>query len=250
MTNKRFANSKKNKKKEKGFFARCFTLFLRCLLIFFIGSVLQVLLYRWMPPLITPIMVFDKVKSFFEKEKEFNLRYDWTPIDEISPYMTLAVIASEDQRFADHFGFDIKAIEEAFKENMEGGRIRGASTISQQVAKNLFLWPSRDYFRKALEAYYTFLMEILWSKQRIVEMYVNIAEMGYGIYGVQSASEIFYKKDAKNLTRNETALLAAVLPNPKRFSVKNPSGYILGRRNWVVRQMYQLGDVKYLEKLK
>jgi monofunctional glycosyltransferase len=101
-----------------------------------------------------------------------------------------------------------------------------------------------------LEAYYTLLMEILWSKQRIVEMYVNIAEMGYGIYGVQSASDIFYKKDAINLTRNETALLAAVLPNPKRFSVKNPSGYVLGRRNWIVRQMYQLGDVKYLEKLK
>lgn len=250
MSDKMFSNRKRNKRKKKGLFSRVFTFLFRSLLIFFLGSVLQVLFYKWMPPLITPIMVFDKVESFFDAEKKFDLRYEWASIDKISPYMALAVIASEDQKFADHFGFDVKAIEEAIKENKEGGRIRGASTITQQVAKNLFLWPSRDYFRKALEAYYTLLLEIFWSKQRIVEMYVNIAEMGYGIYGVQSASEVFYKKDAINLNRNEAALIAAVLPNPKRFSVNNPSGYILGRRNWIVRQMYQLGDVKYLEKLK
>lgn len=250
MSERRSKNFRNKKTKKKGLLRRSFTFLYRLFVIFFVASILQVLIFKWLPPIITPIMVFDKVESFFEKEKEFDLQYQWKPIEEISPYMALAVIASEDQRFAEHFGFDVKAIEEAMRENKKGGRVRGASTITQQVAKNLFLWPSKDYFRKGLEAYYTLLMEIFWSKQRIVEMYVNIAEMGYGVYGVNSAAEVFYNKDSKSLNRNETALIAAVLPNPKKFSVKNPSGYIIGRRGWIVRQMYQLGDVKYLEKLK
>lgn len=244
------SDRKKSKKsKKKGFIKRSFRLIGRLLLIFLIGSVLQVLIFKWLPPFFTPVMLFEKLDGMWEKERQYNLKYKWTPIEEISPYMVLAVIAAEDQRFADHFGVDFKAIEEAIEDNRKGRRIlRGGSTITQQVAKNLFLWPGRDYFRKGLEAYYSLLIELLWSKQRIAEMYVNIAEMGYGIYGVQSASNIFYNKAAISLTRNEAALLAAVLPNPKRFSAKKPSEYVIGRRNWIVKQMYQLGDKKYLEK--
>lgn len=221
----------------------------RLLLVFFFASILQVLIFKWLPPFFTPVMMFEKLDGMFESERQYNLKYKWVPVEEISPFMILAVIAAEDQRFAEHNGVDFKAIEKAIEDNRKGGRIRGGSTITQQVAKNLFLWPGRDYVRKGLEAYYAVLIEFFWSKQRIAEVYVNIAEMGYGIYGVQSASNIFYNKDAIALTRNEAALLAAVLPNPKRFSAKKPSEYILGRRNWIVKQMYQIGDKKYLEKI-
>lgn len=240
---------KKKKRNKKGIVSRSLRFVGRLLLVFFFGSILQVLVFKWLPPFFTPVMLVEKLEGMFEKERQYNLKYKWAPIEKISPYMVLAVIASEDQGFADHFGVDIKAIEKAMEDNKRGRRLRGGSTITQQVAKNLFLWQGRDYFRKALEAYYTVLIELFWSKQRIAEMYVNIAEMGYGIYGVQSASNIFYNKDAIALTRNEAALLAAVLPNPKRFSAKKPSEYIIGRRNWIVKQMYQIGDKKYLEKI-
>ena len=242
--------SKGKKKTKRGSWVKkTFRFFFRCIIVFLIASVLQVLLFKWVPPLFTPIMFFDKISTYAVGSQRFDLKYKWRSMDEISPYMPLAVIAAEDQRFPDHFGLDLKAIEEAIKDNKKGKRVRGGSTITQQVAKNLFLWPSRDYFRKGLEAYYTLLIELLWSKQRIVEVYVNIAEMGYGVYGIEAASEVFFKKEAKKITKIEAALIAAVLPNPKKFSAKNPSAYIQGRKSWIVRQMNQLGGVGFLEKL-
>lgn len=240
-------NNRTPKKRSLG--SRFLRFMLRFLLVFFIASILQVLLYKWLPPLYTPKMVFDQVENYLNLSEPIDIRYQWRSFSRISPYMALAVIAAEDQRFPDHFGLDLKAIEDALKYNKKGQKIRGASTITQQVAKNLFLWPNRDYLRKGLEAYYALLIELFWSKQRIVEMYVNIAEMGYGIYGVEAASKIFYEKDSKKINRYEAALLAAVLPNPKRFSAKNPSGYILRRRDWILRQMRQLGDLQLLERL-
>ena len=162
---------------------------------------------------------------------------DWESLSNISPNMRLAVIGSEDQLFYDHFGFDLTAIKKAIRNNEKGRRLKGGSTISQQTAKNAFLLPHRNYFRKGLEAYFTLLIELLWSKERIIEVYLNVIEFGNGIYGVEAASQQYFKKPASKLTRGEAALLAAVLPNPIRYRVDKPSSYILRRKNWIKRQM-------------
>ncbi|CAN5141877.1 hypothetical protein BH23BAC1_BH23BAC1_01350 [soil metagenome] len=181
--------------------------------------------------------------------KSSEIHYKWRSYEEISKFFPLAVIAAEDQRFPEHFGFDFKAIETAIKDNQNGARIRGGSTISQQVAKNLFCWPQRNYLRKAIESYYTVLIELLWNKKRILEVYINIAELGPQIYGVESAANFYFKKSASGLTRDEAALLAAVLPSPRRYSAINPTPYMVNRREWIKKQMYQLGDKKYLKQL-
>ena len=170
----------------------------------------------------------------------------WVPGTEISPHVALAVVAAEDQRFPDHWGLDPEAIGDALEEGRQGGRKRGASTITQQVAKNLFLWPGHSYVRKALEAGLALSLEALWSKERILEVYLNIAEFGDGVFGVEAASRRFFGKPASGLTREESALLAAVLPSPRRFRVDRPSAYVRTRQAWILKQMDQLGGPAFL----
>jgi monofunctional biosynthetic peptidoglycan transglycosylase len=174
--------------------------------------------------------------------------YRWISMDRISPHAALAVIASEDQNFFDHWGLDVKAIADAFKDNRARKRPRGASTISQQVVKNLFLWPGRSYVRKGIEVYFTLLMEILWSKNRILEVYLNIAEMGTGVFGVEAASQHFFHKPAARLNRREAATLAAVLPSPRRMSADRPSDYVIQRTWQIIEQMDALGGSGFLER--
>jgi monofunctional biosynthetic peptidoglycan transglycosylase len=172
--------------------------------------------------------------------------YRWTPYAQISRHAKLAVIAAEDQKFAVHPGFDFEAIDKALQSNAQGRRIRGASTISQQVAKNLFLWKGQNWLRKGLEVWFTLLIEGMWPKQRILEVYLNVAEFGPGIYGVGAAAPRFFRKPPAALTRSQAALLAAVLPNPRRYSVARPSPYVLRRQAWIVAQMNALGGKEYM----
>jgi monofunctional biosynthetic peptidoglycan transglycosylase len=194
-------------------------------------------------------MVLAKASAVLEGDRDFQLHYRWVPWEDISAPMKLAVVAAEDQLFARHLGFDLKAIEKAFEHNQGSKRIRGASTISQQTAKNLFLYPGRSYFRKGLEAYFTALIELFWPKQRILEVYLNIAQFGGGIYGVAEASRLFFGKPASRISGREAALLAAVLPNPVLLRADRPSSYVERRRQWILRQMGQLGGTEYLEEL-
>ncbi len=176
------------------------------------------------------------------------MKKDWTSLDEISPNMQLAVICSEDQNFFQHHGFDFNAIEKAMEHNEKHKRVRGASTISQQTAKNVFLYDGRNWIRKGFEVYFTFLIEVFWSKQRILEMYLNVIEFGDGIYGAEAASEEYFHIPAKKLSRAQAALLAAVLPNPRKYSAKNPSAYIRKRQQWILEQMTNWGELPDEEK--
>jgi monofunctional biosynthetic peptidoglycan transglycosylase len=178
-----------------------------------------------------------------------SIQYRWVDWPQISPHIKVAVIASEDQTFFSHHGFDFKSINDALEDRERGRRIRGASTLSQQVAKNLFLWPGQSWIRKGLEAYFTVVIETLWPKQRILEMYVNLAEFGSGVFGVGAASEIYFKKPAARLTASDAALLAAVLPSPKRMKVRAPSRYVRSRQEWILGQMRGLGGVSLLQQL-
>ena len=180
-----------------------------------------------------------------QSNKKIILKHDWVPIEEISKNLQIAVICSEDQNFLIHNGFDVEAIEKAIDHNKKGKRIRGASSISQQTAKNVFLWPQRSWFRKGLEVYFTFLIELFWSKERIMEVYLNSIEMGNGIYGVEEASKYWFKKPAIKLNRNEAAAIAAILPNPLRFKANPATNYIQRRKNWIVRQMNFYGPLNY-----
>ena len=175
--------------------------------------------------------------------RSLKLSHDWEPLENISPSLPVAVMASEDARFLEHHGFDYKAIEHAAKRNREHPEKRklGASTISQQTAKNVFLWPGRSWTRKGFEAYFTVLIEALWPKQRIMEVYLNSIEMGEGIYGAQAVAEEHFGKDAKDLTRSECALIAATLPNPRKFSSKSPSTYMLKRQSRILKEMKFVG---------
>jgi len=235
------------KKKIKTFFNKIKILALKLLLVFFLFSLLQVLLLKWIDPLISSVM-FQREFNLFSSDKK-PIRYQWYDYDDISNEITLAVIASEDQNFPSHFGFDFEQIGKAFKEKNKRGSLRGASTITQQVAKNLFLWEGKSFIRKGFEAYYTILIEVFWSKRRIMEIYINIAEMGDNIFGVGIVSKIYLKKIPAKLTKQESALIAAVLPNPKKFSVKNPSVYVRKRQAWILEQMRLLGGVSYIKNL-
>lgn len=194
-------------------------------------------------------MVSDRVGAMWAGDFAYRNRYDWVPLEKISPQAALAVIASEDQRFPFHAGFDFESIREAVRDNAKGGKVRGASTLTQQVAKNLFLWKGRSWVRKGLEAGLTGLIELLWPKERILEMYLNIAEFGPGTYGVQAAAQRFYGKDAAHLTRREAATLAAVLPAPKRWRVDAPSPRVQRRRDAIMTQMRLLGGATFLRRL-
>ena len=204
---------------------------------FFLFSFFLVLIFKWVPLPFTPLMAI----RYFEHPDE-EIKHDWVPIEEISKNLQLAVICSEDQNFENHSGFDIEAIQKAIENNKKGKRVRGASTISQQTAKNAFLWPGRNYVRKGLEAYFTFLMELLWSKERILEVYLNSIEMGKGVYGAQAAAKSWFGKDVANLNPNEAAAIAAILPNPREYRANPASNYIIGRKNWITQQMKYYGE--------
>jgi len=206
-------------------------------LFLFIGQFVYILVLKWIDPPIT----LTQLGSLLSGE---GLKRDQVRLDEMSPNIRLAVIASEDQVFPDHNGFDFRSIKKAMAYNQKKpGRIRGASTISQQVAKNVFLWQGRSWFRKGLEVYFTFMIELIWGKRRILEVYLNVAEMGKGIYGAEAASRAYFGKPAKNLTGREAAMIAASLPNPVYYTVKPLSRYVSVRSGWVMRQMNNLeGD--------
>ncbi len=216
---------------------------------FFIGtSLILVLVLRSVPLPASSVIAQQWIMAVWRGESA-AFRYDWISYADISPNVALAVLAAEDQRFPDHQGFDFVEIKQTIKRLREGRSVRGASTLSQQVAKNLFLWSGRSWVRKGLEAWFTVLLERLWSKQRILEVYLNIAEFGEYTFGVEAASQRFFRKPAAALTVSEAARLAAVLPNPLRYRVDKPSSYILRRQRWIERQMRQLGGITYLDKL-
>jgi monofunctional glycosyltransferase len=214
----------------------------RLFIILFILQLLYLLILKWVDPPIT----LTQLGSLFAGN---GLKRDYIDYDEISSYAKLAVIASEDQLFPDHNGFDFKSIEKAMKHNRKSKSLHGASTLSQQVAKNVFLWQGRSWIRKGLEVYFTFMIELLWSKKRILEVYLNTVEMGKGIFGIQAASKRYYYKSARQLTRSEAACIAAALPNPRVYRVNPPSRYVSIRCGWIVRQMYNLQNDPDIQKL-
>ncbi|MDX1545121.1 MAG: monofunctional biosynthetic peptidoglycan transglycosylase [Christiangramia sp.] len=215
---------------------RIFRFIFKILLGLFIFSIFIVMVYKWLPVPYTPLMA---IRYFENPQEEFH--HDWVPIDDISRHLQLAVITSEDQNFVNHKGFDFEAIQEAMEDNRSGRKIRGASTISQQTAKNVFLWPGRTWFRKGMEAYFTFLIEMLWSKERILEVYLNSIEMGKGVYGAQAAARHWFGKNAIDLSAYESAAIAAVLPNPREYRANPASSFIQRRKNWIVNQMQNYG---------
>jgi len=212
-------------------------------------TVTIVVALRWVDPPFTAFMLQSRVGALFSSPPGYEFRYEWRNWDRVSRNAALAVVAAEDQQFPEHHGFDFKQIDRALQDRERGRRVRGASTISQQVAKNLFLWPGQSWFRKGLEAGITVLIEFAWSKQRILEVYLNVAEFGRGTFGVQAASRRFFRKDAARLTRSEAARLAAVLPAPNRLKVDAPSNYVRRRQAWIERQMASLGGTAYVQGL-
>lgn len=212
-------------------------------------TVLPVLALRWIDPWTSAFMVRARVQALLEGEWRVPNRYEWVALERISRHAAVAVIAAEDQHFPFHLGFDVQSIREAVRHNSRGRGIRGASTISQQVAKNLFLWPGRSYLRKGLEAWFTVLIELTWPKERILEVYLNVAQFGHGVYGVEAAAQRFFHRPAARLNREQSALLAAVLPNPRRFRVDRPSRYVTSRQQWILRQMRGLGGPAYLREI-
>lgn len=211
--------------------------FFRWIVLLFFGStILSVLLLRWCPVYVTPLMLIRCAQQVKHGEK-IRLRHHWVPMEEISPYLPIAVMAGEDQLFLQHHGFDFDQIGKALKERQKGKRQRGASTISQQTAKNVFLWPSASWIRKGLETYFTCLIELSWSKKRIMEVYLNSIEMGDGIYGAEAVSQLHFGYPATQLSRANCALIAATLPNPLKYSSRTPSPYMLRRQTWILNQM-------------
>lgn len=214
---------------------------LKWMVVFFFGSsIAMVLFYRFAPVYVTPLMVIRAVHpvgSERQQERERHWQHDWVSLSEMSSWMPKAVVASEDGNFYRHYGFDTAAIKQAIKERQEGKRERGASTISQQTAKNVFLWPGHSWIRKGLEAYFTVLIELIWPKDRIMEVYLNSIEMGGGIYGVEAAARHYFNRDASQLSKRQCALIAVSLPSPLKRDPANPSGYLLRRASTIMRYM-------------
>jgi len=217
-------------------------------LFFMVASIVLVLPLRWLAPP-TSSFILQRALQAAQAGSPADIHYHWIPYRAISPHMKLAAIAGEDQKFPLHGGFDFTAIRRALEDKARGQPLRGASTISQQVAKNLYLWPARSLLRKGLEAWFTMLLELLWPKQRILEIYLNIVELGEHTFGVEAASRRFFRKSAGTLNRQEAALLAAVLPNPSIYHVAAPSAKVRNRQAWILRQMRQLGGSRYLDQL-
>ncbi|CAI0793613.1 monofunctional biosynthetic peptidoglycan transglycosylase [Serratia quinivorans] len=218
-------------------------------LIVLVGAwLLGILAFAFLPVPFSAVMVERQIGAWLSGDFSYVAHSDWVSMDDISPQMALAVMAAEDQKFPEHWGFDVAAIEKALSHNeRRPTRIRGASTLSQQTAKNLFLWDGRSWLRKGLEAGLTSGIELVWTKRRILTVYLNIVEFGDGVFGVEEASQRFFNKPAKRLTASEAALLAAVLPNPHRFKANAPSGYVVQRQQWIMRQMRQLGGEGFLK---
>lgn len=222
-------------------FKRFFKFIFKGIVWFVIFSFGLALLFKWVPVPVTPLMVI----RYFESNTDSTFKHDWVSIDEISKNLQLAVICSEDQNFLNHNGFDFEAIKKAIDDNRNGKRIKGASTISQQTAKNIFLWPQRSWLRKGFEIYFTFIIELCWSKERIIEVYLNSIEMGNGIYGAESASQYWFKKSAVKLTKQEAAAIAAILPNPRKYRANPATAYIESRKVWIMRQIGYFGPLDY-----
>ncbi len=228
---------------RRGLLARCARFVLWAIVIWVGLSAGLVLALRWLDPPTSAFMLRERATT------DTPLRHRWVEWSDISAHAKVAVIAAEDQRFAEHAGFDLESINDALQDMERGRRVRGASTISQQVAKNLFLWPGQSWSRKGLEAYFTVLIELLWPKPRILEVYLNVAEFGRGIFGVGAASDAFFHKSPSRLSAAEAALLAAVLPSPKRMRVNAPSPYVRSRQEWIQKQMRALGGPSLLQRL-
>lgn len=223
--------------------------FIRNLFIgFIVASLLLVLIYRFLPPPCTPLMVIRLVEQAWSDDREMKIDKEWRSIEEISPWFVRAAITSEDQHFELHNGFDWEAIDKAqeYNKKHKGKRTRGASTISQQLAKNLFLWPARSWVRKGLEVWFTFLIELVWSKERIMEVYLNIIEMGDGIYGVQAASQHYFSKNANRVSKEQAAVIIACLPSPLKWSPVKPGRYVRWKKGWIIRQMPKMGEPAFL----
>ncbi|MFV8336395.1 monofunctional biosynthetic peptidoglycan transglycosylase [Flavobacterium sp. RSP29] len=237
--------SKQPVKKEPTSFMSKLTRFLFKALLWFFGlSLFFVVLFKFVPVPFTPLMVIRAIENK-TAGKEVFFSHDWEPIENISMNLQKAVIASEDGTFLKHNGFDFVAMQKAYKSNERGRRVKGGSTISQQTAKNVFLWQGRSYLRKGLEAYFTVLIEIIWGKERIMEVYLNSIEMGNGVYGAQAAAEHWYRKGASSLTPMQAAGIAAILPNPRKYSATSSSTYINRRKAKIVRVMRQVGKIDY-----
>jgi monofunctional biosynthetic peptidoglycan transglycosylase len=225
---------------------------------FIVLTLIATLLLRFIPPVTSGVMIERYVESLtgdlpfsksHAKKQSYEQHYHWMSLKKIAPIMGVAVVTSEDQEFADHFGFDWEAIVKAYEYNQTHRRTRGASTISQQTAKNLFLWDGRSWLRKGLEVYFTVLIETCWSKERILEVYLNIIEFGDGIYGVEAAAQHYFNKPAAQLSTEEAAMLAAVLPNPHIYRADNPSAYVIERQQWILNNMHRIGGTEYIKKL-
>jgi monofunctional biosynthetic peptidoglycan transglycosylase len=218
-----------------------------------LASVLQVLVLRFVDPPFSAFMAIRQVDAWRAGQRDFRIAYDWRGLDAMAPCLPVALIAAEDQNFATHSGFDLEAIRQARERNARGGRLRGGSTISQQLAKNLFLWqgrsPASRWARKGLESWYTVLLELLWPKRRILEVYANVAEFGDGVYGAQAAARSFFGRDASALSTTQCARLAAVLPSPRRYSATRPGPYVQQRTRAIERNMRQIGGSAYVEAL-
>jgi monofunctional biosynthetic peptidoglycan transglycosylase len=213
-------------------------------------TVVPVLLLRWIRPVTSAFMLEARLEALRAGDAGYRTHYRWVSLERISPQAAIAVIASEDQTFPYNYGFDFHSIRSAVRAAEHGARLRGASTISQQVARNLFLWPSRSWVRKGMEAYFTVLLEVLWPKERILEVYLNVAQFGRGIYGVEAAARRFYHEPAARLTASQAALLAAVLPDPVHWHVERPSRFVAWKQQWILTQMRNLGGTAYLREVR
>ena len=233
---------------RNGFGRRVFRAIFLGLLTAMIWSALLVLLLRYLHPPFSALMAERRIASW-SRHEPYRPHHAWVPLEGIAPCMGAAVMAGEDQKFPDHSGFDWESIQKAYEHNEKSRKKRGASTISQQTAKNLFLWEGHSWTRKGFEVWFTFLMESEWPKSRILEMYLNIVEFGDGIYGVEAASEAYFHKHAKELRPSEAALLAAVLPNPHKYRVDAPSAFVRQRQAWILEQMSQMGGVEVVKEL-
>ncbi|PTT03741.1 monofunctional biosynthetic peptidoglycan transglycosylase [Pedobacter sp. HMWF019] len=239
------AQKKRSAAKTKSPLVKKITSILSRILIWFLSvSILWVLAYRFINPPITLLMIERNIERK-TAGKTFKTDKKWMRFDDISDNMKRAAVSAEDQLFLKHMGFDIKAIEKAYESNEKGKKVKGGSTISQQTAKNVFLWPGRSWIRKGFEAYFTLLIEVLWSKERILEVYLNVIEMGDGIYGAEAASQAYYGKSCSSLSRAEAALIAACFPNPLRWTPAHPTRYIQHRQYLIMRNMRRLGPLDF-----
>lgn len=229
---------------RKSLMSRFKALFIKFLLRFVALSIFSVVVFKFVPVPFTPLMVIRIIENI-TTDKDAVFSHDWEPIEDISLNLQKAVISSEDGLFLQHNGFDFGAMQKAFSNNNKGRKIKGGSTISQQTAKNVFLWQGRSYIRKALEAYFTVLIELIWGKERIMEVYLNSIEMGDGIYGAQAATQYWYKKDCSSLTPVQAAGIAAILPSPRRYKATNSTAYINKRKTKIVRVMKTVGTLEY-----